>query len=356
MLVTDPRQIEQYYQALVARDPAFVASFYVGVKTTGIFCISTCRARKPKRENVEFFTEMKDLLHNGYRPCKICKPTEQADTMPEDIRQALTLVQSNLKEKVGDQELEQHGLRPEKIRRWFKQHYGMTFHAFQRMLRVNYAFQELQQGKSVTGSAYEAGYDSLSGFGYTYKKLTGAAPGAADNPPLILIRRFTTPLGPMFACATEKGICMLEFVDRRMLETEFKDLQRLLKARIIAGTNGHLAQLEEELRAYFEGERRKFDVALDTPGTPFQQSVWAALQDISFGKTRSYQAQSEYLGNPGAIRAVASANGANRVSIVIPCHRVIGKDGSLTGYGGGLERKRWLLEHEGAIQPDMKLF
>ncbi|WP_428198092.1 methylated-DNA--[protein]-cysteine S-methyltransferase [Aliivibrio kagoshimensis] len=163
---------------------------------------------------------------------------------------------------------------------------------------------------------------------------------------MILISRLTTPLGPMFVCATDKGVCLLEFVDRRMLETEFKDLQRLLKAKIITGENPHIKQAKKELAEYFSGQRTQFDVALDTPGTDFQNSVWNCLHQIPYGETRSYQQQAESIHNPKAVRAVASANGFNRISIIIPCHRVIGKNGQLTGYGGGLERKRWLIDHE----------
>jgi AraC family transcriptional regulator of adaptative response/methylated-DNA-[protein]-cysteine methyltransferase len=155
-----------------------------------------------------------------------------------------------------------------------------------------------------------------------------------------------TPLGKMLACATDKGICMLEFIDRRAFVTEMKDLKRLLRATIESGTNRHLKQVEKELNEYFEKKRKKFDVALVTPGTEFQNGVWKKLLDIPYGETRSYKQQSIAVGNLGAIRAVGTANGANRISIIVPCHRVIGEDGNLTGYGGGLKRKRWLLDFE----------
>lgn len=163
---------------------------------------------------------------------------------------------------------------------------------------------------------------------------------------MIQINRFTTPLGPMVVCATEMGVCLLEFTDRKNLETEFKDLQKLLKANIIAGENDHIKQAKKEIAEYFDGERKIFEVNLDTPGTDFQKSVWGSLQGIEYGKTTTYQQQAELINNPNAVRAVASTNGKNRVCIMIPCHRVIGKDGKLTGYSGGIERKKWLIEHE----------
>ena len=158
--------------------------------------------------------------------------------------------------------------------------------------------------------------------------------------------KIETELGIMIAGAVEEGICLLEFSDRRMLNTEYKDLARYFKTTIIGGENRHFKSLRIQLGEYFKGTRKEFSVALATPGTPFQQAVWKELMNIPYGTTRSYMEQSIALGKPESIRAVANANGMNRVSIIIPCHRVIGSDGQLTGYGGGLKRKRWLLDHE----------
>lgn len=346
MPIRDAATIDRYYRALVARDPDFLGSFYVGVKTTSIFCIATCRARKPKQENVVFYTDLDEVLRDGFRPCKVCRPTENAHQAPPDVATAMRWVLAQPKQKVSDTQLRARGLSPEKIRRWFKAHYGMTYQQFQRMYRINTAVEELKLGQSVTASAMDSGYESLSGFGYTYKKLIGHSPASRVNGSPILLHRITTPIGPMFVAASSRGICLLEFVDRRMLETEFKDLQRLCKAPIIAGTNAHIHQAEQEIAQYFVGERTQFSVPLDTPGTEFQQKVWRGLIDIPYGSTASYQQQACRIAVPSAVRAVARANGHNRVAIIIPCHRVIGADGKLVGYGGGLERKRWLLEHE----------
>lgn len=346
MLVTESYKIETYYKALVDRNQGFVGIFFVGVKTTSVFCIATCRARKPKATNVEFFTTFKDALDHGYRPCKICRPTENANQAPDQVNAAIELVRSNPKEKVSDYTLRQQQICPVLVRRWFKQHYGITFQAFQRMYRINQALLELKGGRSATDAAFDAGYESLSGFGYTYKKVMGGSPKQGKSKSVILLNRLTTPLGPMFVCSTEKGICLLEFVDRRMLETEFKDLQRLLGATIVAGENEHIKQAGIEVAEYFAGSRKTFTLSLDSPGTVFQNLVWESLSQIPYGETRSYQQQAEAVGVPSAVRAVASANGFNRIALVIPCHRVIGKNGKLVGYGGGLERKQWLLEHE----------
>jgi len=212
------------------------------------------------------------------------------------------------------------------------------------MQRLNVALQELKTGRATNDVAFDSGYESLSGFGYTCKKTDRHAP--SENSQTIVIHRFTTPPGPMFVCATERGVCLLEFVDRRMLETVLRDLQRLFKACIIAGENSHTRQAEKEIEEYFSGHRRVFDLALDTPGSPFQQSVWAQLCSVPFGDTDNYQTLTVDIGKPSATRVVAAANGVNRVAIVIPCHRIIGKDGALTDYGGGIARKAWLIAHE----------
>ncbi len=350
MKIIDSDKIDLYYQAIVDRNPDFLGIFYTGVKTTSVLCIPTCRARTPKKQNVEFYSTLKSALEAGFRPCKICKPTENAEKAPKNVEQAIDWVRKHPKEKISDAQLAARGISPHIVRNWFNKHYGMTFHSFQRMYRINNAFEELKHGKNITTAAFDSGYESLSGFAYTYKKLLGKSPKKTmthtmTNQP-VLIDRFTTPLGPMFICATETGVCLLEFTSRRMLETEFEDLQKRLKAPILTGSNSHIEQAKTELAEYFSGKRKQFNIALDMQGTDFQKTVWQALLTIPYGKTVSYAEQAEFINKPSAVRAVANANGANKISIIIPCHRVIGSDGSLTGYGGGLERKRWLLDFE----------
>ena len=347
MEITEQALADRYYQALLERSDDHVGVFFAAVTSTGVFCIATCRARKPKRQNVRFFSDAQSALHAGFRPCKVCRPTEHAYSPPALVLHALQWLRTHPQEKLSDAMLREQGLSPEALRRWFLRHHGLTFQAHQRQLRINTAVEQLKAGGSATRAAMDAGYDSLSGFGYTFKRIMGQAP--SQHPPnlgIILLHRFTTPLGPMFVCATAAGVCLVEFVSRRMLETELRDLQRLLTARVVPGENAHTRQAVRELDEYFRGERRVFDVPLDTPGSPFQQRVWQALRAIPFGHTGSYGEQARVLGRPEAVRAVAAANGQNRVAIIVPCHRVIGRDGSLVGYGGGLARKQWLLEHE----------
>lgn len=157
---------------------------------------------------------------------------------------------------------------------------------------------------------------------------------------------FFTPLGPMLAGATPEGVCLLEFANRIRFEKEISNLKTLLNAEILPGRNVHLDQLETELQEYFAGTRRTFTVQLYTPGNNFAQSVWNSLLKIPYGRTLSYKEQAAMMKNPKAIRAIASANGRNRLAIIVPCHRVIGSDGSLTGYAGGIDKKKWLLQFE----------
>ncbi|MBB4805242.1 AraC family transcriptional regulator of adaptative response/methylated-DNA-[protein]-cysteine methyltransferase [Chryseobacterium defluvii] len=165
----------------------------------------------------------------------------------------------------------------------------------------------------------------------------------------IHLKILKTPLGDMIACAVDQGICLLEFTDRKNKEKQFTSLSKTLNAEIVEKEHPHFKQLEEELNEYFEGKRHQFEVPLFVTGTEFQKKVWQLLREIPMGETRSYKQQSEFLGNPKAIRAVGTANGINKIAILIPCHRVIGSNGDLVGYAGGIWRKQKLLELEGAI-------
>ena len=162
----------------------------------------------------------------------------------------------------------------------------------------------------------------------------------------MLIAKVETPLGDVVAGAVDEGICLCEFSGGNRLEAELDDLKKYLRQEIVEGENDHIKNIRIQLNEYFAGTRKHFDIPLVTPGTEFQKKVWNELLNIPYGRTVSYRQQADALKNPLAIRAVANANGMNRISIIIPCHRVIGSDGGLTGYGGGLHRKKWLLEHE----------
>jgi AraC family transcriptional regulator of adaptative response/methylated-DNA-[protein]-cysteine methyltransferase len=334
------------YKALLNKDSSFEGIFFVGVKTTGVFCRPTCTARKPKKENVDFFTSIKEALQYGYRPCKVCNPMQLNGATPAWLKELMKEIEEEKITKFKDADLRERNIDPARIRRWFKKHHGMTFQSYLRLLRVNSAFGRIKHGEKVIESAYDHGYESLSGFAESFKKTTGFSPSESKNKKIITVTRILTPLGPMLAGAVDEGICLLEFVDRRMIETQIKRLKKHLNAEFVPGKNTHFDELDKQLKKYFDGKRKEFNVPLSIHGSDFQLKVWKELQKIPYGKTRSYQEQAIALGNPKAIRALAKANGDNRIAIIIPCHRVIGKDGQLVGYGGGMWRKRFLLNLE----------
>ena len=336
----------QMYNALLKRDESFEGIFFVAVKTTGLFCRPGCRARMPKRENVEFFHSTKEALQRGYRPCKICTPLAPKGEAPEWMKIIFDKISSHGNQRFSDQDIRSSGIDPNRLRRWFKQNHGMTFQAYLRSLRLGTAFGHLANGEKVISTAYDSGYDSLSGFVHSFKKTIGVVPSKSSGKDIIHVYQLLTPLGPMMAASVEKGICLLEFIDRKMLESELKEISKRLDAPLLTSPGPHLKDLKLQLEQYFSGDRKKFDLPLSTPGSEFQKKVWKGLQKIPYGTTRSYKEQAEALGRPEAVRAVASANGANRIAIIIPCHRVIGTNGKLVGYGGGLWRKKRLLELE----------
>ena len=229
----------------------------------------------------------------------------------------------------------------------------MTFHGYHRARRLGLALGRIRHGEPVGRAAFEHGYDSLSGFNDAFRQLLGTSPRHGRSTSVVLVNRVLTPLGPMLAGATEEALCLLEFLDRRMIETQLQRVCRRLDCTLVPGSNGVTERIASELSAYFRGELREFRVPVKDRGTDFQRIVWAGLRAIPFGETRSYGSIATEIGRPTAVRAVARANGDNRMAIVIPCHRVVGRDGKLTGYGGGLWRKQWLLDHEqGARQTD----
>lgn len=337
---------EEMLRAMAERDAGYNGVFFTAVRTTGIFCLPSCPARKPSDRNVEFFGTAREALFSGYRPCLRCRPLELGKSAPEWVRALTEELGANPDLRIRDSDLRERGIDPARARRWFLRQHGMTFQAWQRGLRLGGALRAMGNGHGIAASAAGYGYESLSGFYDAVRRLTGKSPGRSRSATVVLLTRFGTPLGPMVAAATEEALVLLEFADRRMLETQLERLAGRLDAVYAPGRNDVLDRAEAELGEYLAGRRREFEVPVSTSGTEFQERVWRVLREIPYGETRSYTEQAERLGDPGAVRAVARANGDNRVAIVVPCHRVIGSDGRLTGYGGGLWRKRLLLALE----------
>lgn len=343
-------------RAMLERDTAYEGVFFTAVKTTGIFCRPSCTARKPKPENVEFFAHADEAMSAGYRACLRCKPLDAAAIAPDWIQALLKAVDAEPDLRWTDALLLEQGIEPLKLRRWFKQHFGMTFHAYLRTRRLGIALGGIKDGSSIDNAAFDSGYESLSGFRDAFVKSFHITPGRAALSEPLLFTRLTTPLGPMLAMAERRGLVLLEFLDRPALTKELEELQQRYGYTVAPGHNAHLQQIETELADYFAGKLTAFNVPLHMPGSAFAVRVWAELQKIPYGETRSYGGIATALGSPGASRAVGLANGQNRLAIVIPCHRVIGADGSLTGYGGGQPRKAFLLRLEkAAVQVSLPL-
>ncbi|WP_077046567.1 bifunctional transcriptional activator/DNA repair enzyme AdaA [Pseudomonas sp. KK4] len=335
-------------RAMLERDTSYEGVFFTAVKTTGIFCRPGCTARSPKPENVEFFGHADECLAAGYRACLRCKPMDAAAIAPPWVQRLLTLVDGDPEQRWSDAQLQAEGIEPLKLRRWFKQHFGMTFHAWLRTRRLGMALGGIKQGDSIDSAAFDSGYESLSGFRDAFQKSFHITPGRAANSEPLLFTRLTTPLGPMIAMAERRGLVLLEFLDQPSLTRQVESLQHRFGYAVAPGHNAHLQHIEQQLAEYFAGQRSEFSVTLHMPGSEFSRRVWAELANIPYGHTTTYGAIARLLGKPGASRAVGLANGHNRLSIVVPCHRVIGADGSLTGYAGGQPRKAFLLRLENA--------
>lgn len=336
------------YRAFVRRDPSYEGIFWLGVRTTGIFCRPTCGARQPKRENVEFFPTPSEALHAGYRPCMKCRPLDHGNAPPPLVARLLAEVEKAPTRRFRDSELAQLGIDPSTARRQFKRYCGMTFQAYHRARRMGLALHDIRKGKTVLDSQLDQGFESGSGFREAFTRLVGAAPSRATHLHVLHARWLETPLGPMLAIADDRGLHLLDFVDRRGLERALALLQKREKARVLPGAHAHLDAIERELREYFAGTRTTFATPVVLTGSAFQQRVWNELLRIPAGSTRSYAELAARIDAPKAVRAVGRANGDNRLSIIVPCHRVIGADGALTGYGGGLARKQKLLDLERA--------
>jgi AraC family transcriptional regulator of adaptative response/methylated-DNA-[protein]-cysteine methyltransferase len=339
-------------EAFLGRDRKYDGVFYTAVKTTGIFCRPTCPARKPRPDRVEFFASPRQALIAGYRPCKRCKPLQSDGHPPDWLDPLLQDIEKDPSRRWTDQALRSRGLQPERVRRWFQKHHGMTFHAYSRARRLGSALGQISHGEPIVGVAYDAGYESLSGFNDAVGKLVGETAGTASKSVRITMTRIPTPLGPMVAGATGEALVLLEFADRRMLPTQIDRVCRRLDGVVIPGSNTIIKQLVGELKLYFKGELTRFETPLLEKGTEFQEMVWSRLREIPYGQSVAYQDVAISIGRPTAVRAVARANGDNRIAIIIPCHRVVGKNGQLTGYGGGLWRKKRLLELEKVAVPD----
>jgi AraC family transcriptional regulator of adaptative response/methylated-DNA-[protein]-cysteine methyltransferase len=338
--------IQEMDRAVDARDASYDGIFFVGVRTTGIFCRPSCKSRRPLAQNREYFATAREALFAGYRPCKRCRPLDAYGRPPDWVERLLAAVDRAPQERITDADLRRMAIDPARARRFFHRHYGMTFHTYCRGRRMGQALQQIRQGADLDDVTLGHGYESHSGFRTAFVQTFGRPPGRSRDADCIRTDYVESPLGPLLVGATAAGLCLLEFTDRRMLEAQFTALRQRFGCAIVPGTNDHLEILKEQLDGYFARTLREFRLSLLYPGSPFQTRVWEELLRIPYGETRSYEAIAQAVDASGAQRAVGRANGQNRIAIVIPCHRVVNKGGKLGGYGGGLWRKQFLLDLE----------
>ena len=338
--------VSAMYRALVNRDSTFEGVFFVGVRTTGIFCRPTCPARKPKLENVEYFATTQEALYSGYRPCSRCSPLDKDKQAPELVKKLCEAVDQAPTTRITNVDLQSMGIDPSTARRQFQRYYGMTFQAYHRARRMGLALREIREGETVVGAQLDTGFESASGFWEAFKQVFGNPPSHAEKIHCLYAKWIDTPLGALLALADDDGLHLLEFVDRRGLEREISQVRKRTRSYIVPGHNSHLDKINSEIKNYFNGRTKDFMTQLVVKGSEFEERVWRLLRQIPLGKTSSYSELAKKLGQPGASRAVGRANGRNCLAIVVPCHRVIRSDGNLCGYGGGIWRKEWLLEHE----------
>ena len=331
------------WAAVMRRDRRFDGQFVTGVLTTGIYCRPSCAARHPARQNVTFFTDGTAAREAGLRPCKRCLPDDLARD-ERAIEQAIALLRDE--EAPGLEALAAAvGYAPHHFHRLFKRATGLTPAQFARGQRAERAQQALTVGGRVTDAIYDAGYSAPSRFYAATDQHLGMTPSAWRKGGEGTVIRWAvtqTSLGQMLVAATERGICRLSF------DEDAAALAHLFpKATILPGDSAMQTLVEGAIMAV-EHPRAMPNLPLDVAGTAFQQAVWEELRRIPAGETRTYSDIAAAVGSPNAVRAAGTANGQNRVAVLIPCHRVIRTDGTLGGYAYGLDRKAALLDREKA--------
>jgi AraC family transcriptional regulator, regulatory protein of adaptative response / methylated-DNA-[protein]-cysteine methyltransferase len=337
------------WHAVMSRDVSADGTFWYSVATTGVYCRPSCGARRPLRRNVRFHETWGEAEAAGYRACKRCKPhlspsgQLHADKIAAACRQIET---AETAPSLGDL-ARQVGLSPYHFHRLFKATTGVTPKAYATAHRDEKVRAELKNGASVTGAIYAAGFGSSARFYDTADRALGMKPrqyrsGGRD----MQINYAVAPcsLGLVLAGATDKGVCAIFLGDDTAALVD--DLRkRFPQASLVEGDAG-FADLFAEVVAGIETPRKAAALPIDILGTAFQQQVWAALRDIALGETATYADIAKRIGKPNAVRAVGTACGANPIAVAIPCHRVVGSDGKLTGYRWGIGRKRALLDRE----------
>jgi len=341
-------ELQNQWQQVVARDARQDGRFVFAVRTTGIYCRPSCPSRRPRRESVEFFAGPNEAEQAGYRACLRCKPTQissqalyvtRARQLLDRADGVMTLAQ--LSKRVG--------LSPFHLQRLFKRATGLSPREYQSARRMQHVKTGLRKGEDVTTALYDAGFGSPSRLYEKAPQQLGMTPGEyrrGGAGAKITFAIAPTPLGRLLIAATERGLCAVRFGDNTAdLE---RDLRKEFHAAGLHRDDAAMRPYVEPLLTAVRGENTTVDLPLDVRATAFQTKVWEKLRQIPRGETRSYGEVARAIGEPSAVRAVARACASNPVALAVPCHRVVRADGDLAGYRWGIERKKALLEREGA--------
>lgn len=340
---------DQHWDAVLARDASRDGEFVFAVSSTGVYCRPSCAARRPRRENVEFFPTPEQAEHAGYRACLRCRPKSFLGNTESDAARAICrFLEQHLDEPITLDRLgKEFHQSPFHLQRRFKKVLGITPREYVDSCRLRLLKRNLQAGDSVTRAMYDAGYGSSSRLYERTASQLGMTPDKYRRGAIAAAIRYTcadSPLGRMLVAATDRGICSIQFgrSDAELLEGLKREFPFAARKRDEGGLQSWVAALLRHLR----GKDLDSSLPLDIRATAFQRRVWTYLQSIPFGATRSYSQVAKAIGQPRATRAVARACATNPVPVAIPCHRVVRADGSMGGYRWGIERKKTLLQIE----------
>jgi AraC family transcriptional regulator of adaptative response/methylated-DNA-[protein]-cysteine methyltransferase len=346
---------DRRWQAVVDRNPALDGQFVFAVSSTGVYCRPSCAARRPRRENVQFFAVPMEAEAAGYRACLRCHPKLLGGNQSDGVKAICRFIEQHLDEPLTLDRLgEEFHQSPFHLQRRFKAALGITPREYADSCRLRLLKRNLQAGESVTSAMYGAGYGSSSRLYERTASQLGMTPDKYRRGAIAAAIRYTcadSPLGRMLIAATDRGICAIQFArtDGELMEGLKREFPFAVRKPDDGGLKAWVTALIETMGGHMRGRlsgKNHDSLPLDIRATAFQRRVWTYLQSIPFGKTESYKEVAKGIGRPTAARAVARACATNPVAVAIPCHRVVREDGSMGGYRWGIERKKNLLGME----------
>ena len=344
---------EGRWNSVIARDNTRDGEFVFAVSSTGVYCRPSCAARRPRRENVQFFLTPEQAEQAGYRACRRCRPRSVSGNAPSDhVKAICRFIEQHLDEPLTLARLgKEFRQSPFHLQRRFKAALGITPREYADSCRLRLLKRNLQAGDSVTRAMYDAGYGSSSRLYEKTASQLGMTPDKYRRGAIAAAIRYTcadSPLGRMLIAATERGVCSIQFArtDGELLEGLRREFPFATRKPDDSGLRDWASALLKHMQGKELGLISSLSLPLDIRATAFQRRVWTYLQTIPFGATRSYSEVAKGIGRPTAVRAVARACATNPVAVAIPCHRVVREDGSMSGYRWGIERKKALLEME----------